>query len=119
MLLVAGVHSFLSVMVAAEEVVGPGGDLIESPVSRRGIAFLQRFLFPIGAKTIVSPHVNALLLSEENLTPSFHGTTALTIEEILGALRLRTEKGHFEEGAIPATAASGADKLNPVFQFGD
>ena len=33
-------HLLLSVMIAAEEVVGPGGDLIERPVSRRGITFL-------------------------------------------------------------------------------
>jgi len=106
-------------MVTAEEVVGPGGDLIERPVSRRGVTFLQRFFFPIGLKPIVSLHINALLLSEEDLTPSFHGASALAIEEILGALRLGTQKGYLQKGAISASAAPGADEFNPVFQFCD
>jgi hypothetical protein len=106
-------------MVAAEEVVGPGGDLIERPVSRRSITFLQRFLLPIGLESVVSPHIDALLLSGKDLTPSLHGTSTLSIEEILGALRLRTKKGDLKKSAVSASAAPGGDKLDPVFQFGN
>jgi hypothetical protein len=41
----------------------------------------------------------------------------LAIEEILGTLGLGAQESDFEKRTIPAAAAAGADKLDPVLQF--
>jgi hypothetical protein len=73
----------------------------------------------MGLESVVSPRIDALLLSGKDLTPSLHGTSTLPVEEILGALRLRTKKGDLKKSAVSASAAPGTDEFNPVFQFGN
>ncbi len=80
---------FLSVMVAAEEVVGPGGGLVQGPVPGRRVAFPEGFFFAIGFEPVVGADVDAFSFPRKDLAPAFHGTSALSVEEILGALRLR------------------------------
>ncbi len=79
---------FLSVMVAAEKVVGPGGGLVEGPVPRWGVSFSERFFFPVGFEPAVGADVDALPFPWKDLAPPFHGTSALPVKEILGTLGL-------------------------------
>src|SRR4030042_1844232 len=82
------IYSFLSVMVAAEEVVGPGRGLVQGPVPGRRVAFPEGFFFAIGFEPVVSTAVDALPFPRKDLAPPFHGASALPIEEILGTLGL-------------------------------
>jgi hypothetical protein len=63
--------------------------LIEGPVARWGVSFLKGFLFAIRFKPVISADIDTLPFPRKDLAPAFHGTSALSIEEILGALRLR------------------------------
>jgi hypothetical protein len=80
--------------------------LIESPVARWGVTSLQGIFFAIEFEPIVGTDVNALSFPREYLAPPFHRPSALAIEEILRALRLGTEKGDLQKGAVPAAAAA-------------
>jgi hypothetical protein len=102
-------------MIPTEEVIGPGGAPIYSPIPGRNIAFLQRFLFSISSEPAVSPHINALFLPRKNLTPSFRRPSTLAIEKKFSALRLRAKESHLWESAISAPLAAGRDELNPIF----
>jgi hypothetical protein len=58
-------------MVAAEEVVGPGGGLVQGPVPGRCVAFSEGFLFAIRFKPVVSADINALPFPRKDLAPPF------------------------------------------------
>ena len=106
-------------MVAAEEVVGPGGGLVQGPVPGRCVPFSKGFLFAIGFKPVISADVDALPFPRKDLAPPFNGTSALPIKEIFGTLGVGAQESDFEKRTVPAAAAAGGDKLNPVLQFRD
>jgi hypothetical protein len=58
-------------MVAAEEVVGPGRGLVEGPVPRRCVTFSKGFFFAIGFEPVISADVDALPFPRKNLAPPF------------------------------------------------
>ena len=66
---------------------------------------------------MIGTDVDALLFAREDLTPSLEGTTTLAVEEILGTLRLGTEKGHLQKRAVSASAAARTDELDPIFEL--
>jgi hypothetical protein len=104
-------------VVAAEEIVGPGRGLIQGPVSGRDVTFFQRLLLSVGFEPFIGADVNASLLPRKNFTPAFRGATTLAVEEKFRTLRLGAEKGHLGKRAISAAAAAGREKLDPVFQL--
>ena len=104
-------------MVAAEEVVGPGGGLVQGPVPGRCVPFSKGFLFAIGFKPVISADVDALPFPRKDLAPPFNGTSALPIKEIFGTLGLGAQESDFEKRTVPAAAAAGGDELNPVFEL--
>ena len=106
-------------VIAADEVVGPGGGLIEGPVPRRQALLFERFFFMVRFEPVVGPDVDAPSLSREDFAPSFPGAPALSVEKEFGTPGLRAEKGHLRQGAIAAAAAPGGEKLHPVFQLGE
>jgi hypothetical protein len=104
-------------MVTAEEIVGPRGNLIQCPVTRRNIILSKEFLCSIRSETIISAYVNALLFPRKDFTPSFHRSSTLAVEEVLGALGLGAEKSHLQKRTVTAAPATGTDELDPVFHL--
>jgi hypothetical protein len=93
--------------------------LIQCPISGRRITLLEGFFFSVRLQPIVGADVDALLLAREDFAPSLERATTLAVEQILGTLRLGTEKGHLEKRTVSAAAAAGSDEFDPVFQFCD
>lgn len=53
-----------------------------------------------------------------DFTPPFRASATGTVQEILGTLALRTEKGQLRQSAIPALLTVKKDLLEAVFQPG-
>jgi hypothetical protein len=85
-----GVLLFLAVVVATQEVVRPGRGLIQRPVARGSIARPEGFLFFVRFEPLIGPHVDTLPFAREDFAPSLQRSSALAVEEIFGALGLRT-----------------------------
>jgi len=62
--------------------------LIEGPVPGRYITLSEGFLFAIRFEAIISADIDTLLFPRKDFAPPFHGTSALAIKEIFGALGL-------------------------------
>src|SRR4030042_1747058 len=112
-------YSFTPMMVTAEEIVGPGRNLIQSPVTGWDVILFKGFFFSVGLEAIIGAHVDALLFPRKDFTPSFHRTSALAVEEVFGALGLRTQESNLQKRTVAAAAATGTDELDPVFQLGN
>jgi len=106
-------------VVPTEKVVGPGGGLVQGPVTGTDVFPSQRFLLAVRLKSVIGADKDASSFAGENLTPPLRRPAALTVEEELRTLRLRAKKCHLGQRAISAPAAAGTDEFHPVFQFGE
>jgi hypothetical protein len=68
-------------MIAAEEIVGPGRGLVQTPVSGWNVTFFERILLAIRFEPVVGPDVNAPFLPWKNFAPPFCRASTLAVEE--------------------------------------
>lgn len=91
--------------------------MVQFPIAGRSIISRKGFFFPVRLEPIIGTDVDALLFAREDLAPPLKRTSTLTVEKVLGALGLRTQKSDLQERTVTAAPATGTDELDPIFQL--